>query len=719
MEFEKAALNLLPVHPKFRVFPLYAGTKIPAIKGFPSEATRDPEKIRNWAKKFPHGNVGIATDEFAVLDVDNKGDGKGSDELLRFELEGKAIPETLEQRTPTGGLHLFYEVDEPVRNSIKKVGRWLDIRGKGGYVVGAGSVVEAGTYTIDPKPVSKIPEWLRSVCHQAKAASPLANQALPGVDPAKALERAKKLLAAAPGAIEGQGGDGHTYGVVCDLKDTGVSALTAFELLLDHWNEKCQPPWSPDELARKVENAYRYGIQPIGVAAPEVQFPDLPEEEKKLHPFEVLNKEYAYVLGQGSDYILHETKDERGRFLLKHIDIDAFHRSLASRTMSFNQETHAVSKLWIRDQLRRSYDGLCFLPGKEAPARFYNLWRGFAVTPLGKDETPTSEAKKSVDQFLEHAFENVCEKDQKLHRWLIGYFAHLIQKPWQKPMVALVMKGRKGVGKNALLERVGHLLGDSFMVISNRRHLTGNFNSLLENKLMLVFSEAFWSGDKQAEGILKELITGEHHLIERKGKEPYQVVNCLRATIIGNEDWLVPATEDERRFAVFNVGEGRMQDGDFFESMRLGLEAGGYRYLLRYLLDFDLSGIRVSEAPQTKGLLEQKEASLGVLAQWWKDCLYEGKIQGSDFGDGWPSDVSKERFRASFARYVKERNVGGRLPNAVHFGRSIKKFLPSLQSDKQIREEGEKVNVYGLPTLDVARFEWEEFIGQEVFWEKE
>jgi hypothetical protein len=93
---------------------------------------------------------------------------------------------------------------------------------------------------------------------------------------------------------------------------------------------------------------------------------------------------------------------------------------------------------------------------------------------------------------------------------------------------------------------------------------------------MFALDEAFWSGDKQAEGVLKDLITGRDHVIEHKGKEPYSVANKTRVVIIGNEDWLIPASHDERRFAFFDVGDGRKQDRAFFQSMREGMEAGGY-----------------------------------------------------------------------------------------------------------------------------------------------
>jgi hypothetical protein len=37
-----------------------------------------------------------------------------------------------------------------------------------------------------------------------------------------------------------------------------VDPVTALNLMLQHWNDRCSPPWSPDELQVKVDNAYRY-----------------------------------------------------------------------------------------------------------------------------------------------------------------------------------------------------------------------------------------------------------------------------------------------------------------------------------------------------------------------------------------------------------------------------------------------------------------------------
>ncbi len=77
--------------------------------------------------------------------------------------------------------------------------------------------------------------------------------------------------------------------------------------------------------------------------------------------------------------------------------------------------------------------------------------------------------------------------------------------------------------------------------------------------LLLHADEAFWAGDRAAEGRLKDLVTGASQFIEFKGKEPVRVDNYLRLLVCGNADWLVPAGLKERRFATLDVSDAHIQ----------------------------------------------------------------------------------------------------------------------------------------------------------------
>lgn len=726
------ALDLAAVG--FHVFPIIPNSKLPAIDDFPGLASRDPETIKKWWLDPVLGieqpfNIGVSTTRFGekhallVVDVDNKGKKKGSDELIRLEIQGCEFPPTFTQTTPTGGKHLVYVCDEPVKQGANVFAEGLDVRSRGGYIVGCGSVVEGGTYRTEGifDGIAPAPAWMVAQCGRPTERTAFPGAEVQGINQERAVSRAYFYLTTeAPLALEGAAGDQTTYVVACRVKDFGVSKELCLKLLLEHWNERCSPPWEPSELKDKVENAYRYGALAQGAAAPEAAFKPLEpvKEEQKLHPFQELNREFAFVVAGGGSHILWETTDQRDGYKLEHLAVQAFHQKLAARTLMMGDgKIRPVSELWMRSPDRRSYDGICFEPGRECSPRFYNLWRGFAVEPAEAGEAGSKEARESLDMFIDHARKNVCKGDEGLFRWLMAYFAHIVQKPWEKPLVAMVFRGGKGVGKNALIDRVGHLLGNHYLLTSNRRYLIGNFNGHLENCLLFALDEAFWSGDKQAEGTLKDLITGKAHVIEHKGKEPYTVENCTRVCIIGNEEWLVPASQDERRFAVFDVGDGRKQDRSYFQRMREGMESGGYRLLLRFLLNFDISGIDINDAPRTSALLDQKVSSLDPFHQWWLDCLHEGKLIGSDFGGAWQKEVDKERFRSAFRRYVRERNIRSRIPEDRGIGRYLKSCLPSIDGSGKRREGDELINTYRVPTLEQARKEWEKYIGHTVAWE--
>jgi hypothetical protein len=76
--------------------------------------------------------------------------------------------------------------------------------------------------------------------------------------PDAVVARAAEWLAGHPGAVEGEGGDAHTYATACRLRDFGLSPVQALQALGEHWNERCSPPWTIDELEVKIGNAYRY-----------------------------------------------------------------------------------------------------------------------------------------------------------------------------------------------------------------------------------------------------------------------------------------------------------------------------------------------------------------------------------------------------------------------------------------------------------------------------
>ncbi len=76
-----------------------------------------------------------------------------------------------------------------------------------------------------------------------------------GVDNARRVRRARAWLAASEPAVSGQHGHGRTFRVAGKVaKGFDLDPSTALALLSE-WNQRCVPPWSLRDLARKVDQA--------------------------------------------------------------------------------------------------------------------------------------------------------------------------------------------------------------------------------------------------------------------------------------------------------------------------------------------------------------------------------------------------------------------------------------------------------------------------------
>lgn len=261
----------------FHVFRVRPNSKLPYRKGWQGEATRDEATIRGWDLDGLDLNLGISTSKFGddeallVVDVDNKGAKQGDARLRELQHGGLELPNSRTHLTPSGGRHIFFRSDVPRRQGVDVLAVGLDTRSAGGFVVAPSSRVPLGEYTVGTSDaVANLPPWVADRCGVARQKTK-PDAAVPvHTDADQATARAVRYLESdAPLAISGQGGNQTTFKVAARLKDFGVNADTAHDLMLEHWNDRCSPPWDLEDLVRIVDNAYAYGIERQGIAAPE------------------------------------------------------------------------------------------------------------------------------------------------------------------------------------------------------------------------------------------------------------------------------------------------------------------------------------------------------------------------------------------------------------------------------------------------------------------
>jgi len=143
--------------------------KHPATREGVKAASTEPRMAGIFWSRHSARGIGMATGGDSgvwALDLDGPDGLRELDELTRVNGE---LPATVASRTGGGGVHLLFRMprDRDVRNSAKKVGPNIDVRGTGGYIILPPSVHVSGKrYAWEPgrSPaavgVAEAPGWL-------------------------------------------------------------------------------------------------------------------------------------------------------------------------------------------------------------------------------------------------------------------------------------------------------------------------------------------------------------------------------------------------------------------------------------------------------------------------------------------------------------------------------------------------------------------------------
>lgn len=496
------------------------------------------------------------------------------------------------------------------------------------------------------------------------------------------------------------------WGVLCELVRGGCDDDVIAAILLDPdyaiSGHVLDQPRPQQYVARQIQRAREYAINP-----------HLRELNDKHAVIEDIGGK-CRVVSEVMDYSLGRTRltrqsfeDFRNRYM--HIQVEV------GTDKDGKPIQMQLGKWWLQNRNRRQYRTIIFAPGHEVND-CYNLWTGFAC-----------EAKPgNCDLLLEHMRTNVCKNNEEHFNYLLNWMARAVQSPDGPGQVAVVLRGRMGTGKSFVAKAFGSLWGRHFLQVSDPKHLIGSFNSHLRDCVVLFADEAFYAGDKKHESILKTMVTEETIMIEGKGVDAEAAPNYVHLMLASNNDWVVPAGGDERRFFVLDVGDDRMQDKAYFRAITKQLDSGGREAFLHLLLNHNLEGFDVRHFPKTAALQDQKVMSFTPEEQWWFEKLQDGMLADG----GWPTAVPKNDVQNDYLRYAERQKIMRRAsPTAL--GKFLHKVLPSpyprtFQQTHEWTAQDEyghqytrkgRAWFYSFPSLSEARAHWDERFGGPYKWE--
>lgn len=436
-----------------------------------------------------------------------------------------------------------------------------------------------------------------------------------------------------------------------------------------------------------------------------------------------LNRKHAIAFIAGKTAVITEHTDG----FVSYGTTAALHEWYANDRVATEKSTEPVSQAWVRHKLRREYpNGVIFAPNREAKG-YYNHWKGFDVEP---------DDSASCKRILHHIKHIMCAGIATNYEYLLGWMAHMIQKPEDKPGVAVAIRGAKGAGKDTVPVYISRMFKQHYIKVSHQDHVTGKFNQHQQKCLFLHVEEGFWAGNKNAEGQLKSLITSESVFIEPKGLNGFNVPSVMRIFMTSNEDWVVPVSADERRYFVVDIDPmysrvGLLADKStvYFEKLREEMNDGGVSALLHYLQNYDISNFDVRRPPDTTALAHQKLEGLKNVEKWWLDQLMSGQLLFDTFDTRGPATGSvdwhdkmsiapKALVLDAYENWIRKRKWEGEPLSEVWFARRWKALAPSIGKVRGIAdEEGDRRTVYyRIPWINVLRQEFAKAMNSQFEW---
>jgi hypothetical protein len=363
------------------------------------------------------------------------------------------------------------------------------------------------------------------------------------------------------------------------------------------------------------EQIDEFGMWPTYAEA--IKIRDLPEDINKVRAeLRCLRKSHSIVNYSGMTFV-HWKDSLEGMQFQKPGDFHTYNANklvpVAYQNAKGEDRTREVSitKEFMKDPFVKRYEGVEFVPGK-GHDNFLNFWKGWKLAP-----------KFSDTAYFHLLIKALCNDDSDCNEYLMNYLAHMVQKPEEKPEVAIVMKGSQGIGKGTLMKLLSKF-NDNYKHLSSTQSLTGQFSGHLLDAFVVFADEAVWGGDKVAEGRLKAMITESMVSIRALHKDEVYVRSFVRLFVASNENWVVPVGEGDRRYFVLECDpryKGKTAPGEFFHAFGKWMNNGGAEAVFYELLHRDISNFNPRVFPVTQARLDMQVRSLPTVERFVYELL--------------------------------------------------------------------------------------------------
>jgi Bifunctional DNA primase/polymerase, N-terminal/Family of unknown function (DUF5906) len=616
--------------------------KMPLVR-FKESATSDKALGCKMFARFLGSNIAVATGAESgvfVVDIDPK--NGGNETLAALVKKNGALPTTWMVRTGSGGTHYYFHwPDFDVANSQGVLGRGIDVRGVGGYVIAPPSVHPNGNRYewLVPlnTPLANAPEWVLKRLQTKPSHLRIVSSTNKSEGPRwKIGERNDPL-----------------FRLACSLRSRGTSVETIRAALITEYETNCERVEEErakdlvkvNAIVDRVVAKYPAGTAGQGKAstASTAEADDEGDEWRgKPDPVERINASFAFLCSTSEilklDPRYHSDEQDFGRTSVAH-----FKDLVANWGGKDTEEGKFVPawRMWMQSRQRREVRSLTFAPGKPRMIETQhgidlNLWAGF-----------TAEAKQGdVTKWLTLLDHLTKSLNRAQRRWFTQWLAHRIRHPEVRPLTALVIFSvMEGNGKSLIGATIGRVLGKGFGEITDSQ-LDKPFTGWAKGRTLLLVNEAEPSkyDRRRAMARIRNLITNETVNIDEKNLQPYDIHNFLSFILTTNHADALAVSKRDRRFFVLRATEEALEKA-FYDDYVIWLRTPEAAAALRWWAEhYSMEGFNPgADAPMTAAKSAMHEATAEDIDLWALE-LMKGNLH-TQIGKPIPDLVTTEFLR--------------------------------------------------------------------------
>ena len=158
-----------------------------------------------------------------------------------------------------------------------------------------------------------------------------------------------------------------------------------------------------------------------------------------------------------------------------------------------------------------------------------------------------------------------------------------------------------------------YVFGNDLCLETRSGPIKSNFNSILEEKLLVIFEELETSTNSEWAAVdcrLKHQITSRRVTLEKKGQDPIEATNINNFILLSNHD----VCDDERRYFVLDVSTHRKDDRKYWDNVYdncFNKEVGSAFY--SYLSEINTENFYPQDYPITKNKLKSISKRLDTV----------------------------------------------------------------------------------------------------------